>query len=300
MGSKFFKLHSLKTRVTLFTLGSFLLILWLLTLYVSQLMKQDMQGLVGRQQFSTVSIVAADLNDEVLSRMEALDSVATSLAPKLTVSAAELQKALESPPVFHRLFNAGSFVVGMDGTAIASFPTSAGRVGVNYMDRDHVVAALKEGKASVGKPMLGKVVNTPVIVMVVPIRDPQGKVIGALNGVTDLSMPNFLDRISKAALGKTSNFTVVSSRYRISVASSDKKRVLLVLPPPGVNTYLDRNKLRATRATTSWSTRLASRKLHPSRGFLRHSGICMPDCPPRKHLPRFAPCNDACYWPPSS
>ena len=241
MGSKFFKLHSLKTRVTLFTLGSFPLILWLLTLYVSQLMKQDMQGLVGRQQFSTVSIVAADLNDEVLSRMEALDSVATSLASKLTVSAAELQKALESPPVFHRLFNAGSFVVGMDGTAIASFPTSAGRVGVNYMDRDHVVAALKEGKASVGKPMLGKVVNTPVIVMVVPIRDPQGKVIGALNGVTDLSMPNFLDRISKAALGKTSNFTVVSSRYRISVASSDKKRVLLVLPPPGVNTYLDRN-----------------------------------------------------------
>jgi PAS domain S-box-containing protein len=241
MNPKFFQLHSLKTRVTLFTLGVFVISIWLLTVYASQTLRQDMQRMVGQQQFSTVSMVAAELNDEVLNRLDALEVIAASIAPAVAGGAAQVQKTLESRPVFQRLFNSGSVVVGMDGTAIASFPVSAGRVGVNYLDRDYIVAVLKEGKSSVSKPVLGKVLNMPVIVMVVPIRDPQGKVIGALGGVTDLGKPNFLDRISRMTSSKTSNFTVVSSQHRISVTSSDKKRVLMVLPPPGVNPYLDRN-----------------------------------------------------------
>ncbi|MEI6734017.1 MAG: PAS domain-containing protein [Comamonadaceae bacterium] len=241
MNSNYFRLHSLKTRVTLFTLGIFLLSIWLLTAYVSRTLRQDMQDMVGKQQFATVSMVAADINDEVLARLDALELVAKSIAPAIALGAADVQKSLENRPVFLRQFNAGSLVLGLDGTAIAAFPVSAGRVGVNYLDRDYVVAALKEGKSSIGKPVLGKVLNMPLIVMVVPIRDPQGKVIGALSGITDLGKPNFLDRISKIASSKTNNFTVVSAQYRISVTSSDKKRVLMVLPPPGVNAYLDRN-----------------------------------------------------------
>ncbi len=241
MNSNYFRLHSLKTRVTLFTLGVFLLSIWLLTAFVSRTLRQDMQDLVGAQQFATVSMVAADINDEVLARFDALNLVAVALPSAISKGDAAVQTMLESRPVFNRQFNLGSFVVGMDGTAIASFPVSAGRVGTNYLDRDYIAAALREGKSLVSKPVMGKVANTPVFGMATPIRDPQGQVIGALIGTTDLGKPNFLDRISKIASSKTNNFTVVSAQYRISVTSSDKKRVLMVLPPPGVNAYLDRN-----------------------------------------------------------
>jgi PAS domain S-box-containing protein len=241
MKSKFFPWNSIRTRLTLFTLGIFVVSIWVLTVYASYVLRQDVQRLTGEQQFSTVSLVAGDINDEVKFRMDALEIVARDFITTTPGSASETQVILDSRPIFQRVFNLGSFVVDMDGKAIASFPTSAGRVGINYMDRDYIVAALKEGRSSLGKPEFGEVLNMPVIVMAVPLRDAQGKVIGALSGVTTLGKPSFLDRISRATPGKTSHFTVVSAQHRISVTSSDKKRVLMALPPPGVNAYLDRN-----------------------------------------------------------
>jgi hypothetical protein len=62
-----------------------------------------------------------------------------------------------------------------------------------------------EDKASIGQPFVGKVVHALVFVMAAPIRDPQGKVIGALAGVTDLGKPNFPDIIAENRYGKTAS-----------------------------------------------------------------------------------------------
>jgi hypothetical protein len=44
-------------------------------------------------------------------------------------------------------------------TALASLPVSLGRVGVNYIDRDQVAVALKDGKPHIGKPVIGKLLK---------------------------------------------------------------------------------------------------------------------------------------------
>ena len=49
--------HSIKTRVTVFTLATFVLCLWALALYVSSVQHRDMQSLLGEQQFLVVSLV---------------------------------------------------------------------------------------------------------------------------------------------------------------------------------------------------------------------------------------------------
>ncbi len=233
--------HSIKTRVTLLTLGIFIASLTSLTFYVSRLVQDHLQKVLGEHEFATVSMVAADLNTEVQSRLDGLELVARTLAANLPQGAAAAQNTLENLPRFQTFFNAGGYVTGPDGTVIASVPTSVGRVGVNYMDRDHVVAALKGGKSTVGKPVLGKLLNTPVVSMAAPIRDPQGKVIGAIVGVIDLGKPNFLDKITQGAFNKTGVVSIVAPQYRVTVTSSDKKLVLFALPAPGVNPYLDRN-----------------------------------------------------------
>jgi diguanylate cyclase (GGDEF)-like protein/PAS domain S-box-containing protein len=241
MNLQFFQLRSIKTRVTLFTLAIFVLSIWLISIYASRTLQGDMQRVLGEQQFATVSMEAGDINDDVQDRLDALEVIAATLAPALAGGAAATQTALESKPVFQHLFNSGSFVTGMDGTAIASFPVSIDRLGINFMERDHVAAALKRGQSSVSKPVISKALNNPVIGMAVPIRDPKGQVIGALIGVTDLGKPNFLDKIVKATFNKAGIVSVISPQHRITVASSDKSLVMAALPAPGVNPYLDKN-----------------------------------------------------------
>ena len=55
-----FQWRSLKTRVTIFTLAIFTLGIWSLTFYASRMLREDMQRLLGEQQFSTVFFAATE------------------------------------------------------------------------------------------------------------------------------------------------------------------------------------------------------------------------------------------------
>ncbi|WP_296494487.1 EAL domain-containing protein [Rhodoferax sp.] len=233
--------HSLKTRLTLFMLAVFVLSIWALSLFTSRLLQEDMERLLGEQQFSTVSFVAAQVGEELVERFDALDQIAKQAGADLTRSAPAMQTLLEQRPMLQNLFNAGTLIVGPDGNTIASVPVASGRVGVNYLDRDHIAEALKEGKRAIGKPVIGKQLQAPVFGMAVPIRNAQGQVIGAMSGVIDLSKPNFLDKITRSNFGRTGGFLIIDPRYRLIVTATDKKRIMEVLPAPGVNRFVDRN-----------------------------------------------------------
>jgi hypothetical protein len=71
--------RSLKTRLTIVTLVFFLISIWSLSFYVSRMLREDMQRLLSDQQFSTVSVLAADLNRALDDRMGALQGVASSI-----------------------------------------------------------------------------------------------------------------------------------------------------------------------------------------------------------------------------
>ena len=240
MNWNIFQWRSLKTRVTVLTLAIFVISIWSLEFYISRMLREDMQRLLGEQQFSTVSFIAAAVNGELDFRFQSLKDVAGQVSPAMLGNTAAMQVLLEQRAVFQMLFNGGTFVAGMDGTATASVPLSAGRRGVNYMDRDFIVAALKEGKATIARPVMGKQLGSPIFVMAVPIRNAHGKVIGVLAGVTDLSKPSFLDNVTQNSYGKTGAYLLNAPKHRLIVTSSDKSRRMQPLPPPGVNKMLDR------------------------------------------------------------
>lgn len=222
-------------------LAMFVVTIWALTLYAGGVVRGDMQRLLGEQQFSTVSIVAAQINGEVESRLQALERYAKGrITPDLAANAAAVQQRLEQSPTLQSMFNAGLFVTDASGTAIASIPVSAQRVGVNYMERDHVAAALKEAKTRVSEPVIGKKLRAPVVSMAAPIRDSQGKVVGSVVGVTDLSKPNFLDKVTQNRYGKAGGYIIAAPKYRLIVTATDKTRIMTAFPAPGVNRLFDR------------------------------------------------------------
>lgn len=240
MASKVHPWHSVKIRVTLSVLAIFLISLWSLSYYASAMLRKDMQQMLGTQQFSTASSAAADVNHELADRIEALEIVAASVNPATLSNTATMQTFLERLPLLQRLFNGGVIAYRLDGTAIAEVPLAAGRVGINYMDIDTIAAALKEGKSTIGRPVVGKKLLAPVFGMTAPIRDAQGQVIGAVSGVINLDQPSFLDRITEARYGTTGRYLLVAPQYRMVVTATDKSHRIEILSAPGSNPLLDR------------------------------------------------------------
>jgi hypothetical protein len=241
MNPKRFQWRSLKTRVTLFTLIIFVISIGSLTFYISRLLQDDMQRALGEQQFATVSFIAAQVNDELSHRLAAVELIAKQIDAPLMGNPTALQALLEQRPLLQVLFNGGIFITAPDGTAIASLPQSVGRVGSNYMDRDSVALALKEGKTVISRPVIGKKLGAPLFTMAAPVRDAHGKTTGTLVGVVDLGRPNFLDKITQNRYGQTGGYLLIAPQHNLIVTATDKSRIMQPLSVPGLNAMHDRH-----------------------------------------------------------
>ena len=231
--------HSLKTRITIATLLIFLAGIWSLSYYATRILRQDMERLLGEQQLSAVSMIAEQVERELAHRLETLKTVAELSAPALLAGPTALQLFLQRQPHLQVPFNGGVFATGTDGTAIAALPFSSKQIGMNYGDRDYLISALRDGKATVSRPLIGKNSQGPVFVMTVPIRNKQGKITGALAGVTHLGESNFLDQVSQSRHGKNGGYILVAAEQRTIVTASDPNHELQTLATRGSNALFD-------------------------------------------------------------
>jgi len=230
--------QSLQTRVTLFTLAIFLVSIWSLAFYGNRILREDMQRLLGEQQFSTVDVVAADIAREVNDRLTALELTARKTNPEQLRRAGALQSLQEDHPILRKLFNAGIIAYQFDGTVAAD--SAAGQIGRDHGDAAAVAAALRHGQAGIGRPLRARDGGAPLFGMTVPMRDAQGKVIGAMTGMTSLGQPSFLDNMTSRRYGKTGGYLLVAAADRLVVTASDPSRVMESLPGPGISAALER------------------------------------------------------------
>jgi diguanylate cyclase (GGDEF)-like protein/PAS domain S-box-containing protein len=271
MHLKLFQWRSLKTRVTLLTLAIFLISVWALALSASRMLREDLQLRIGEQQLATVSLLAAHIDDELRVRLSALEKAAGNVTPAILANGVALQGLLAQRPVLQVLFSGGVWVTKMDGVAIAEFPATADRLGLSFMDRDHISSALKEGKSTVGRPIMGRALHAPVVGMAAPIRDHQGRVIGALVGVINLGQPNFLDKITQSHYGKSGGYLLVAPQHHLFVTATDQSRVMQATPAAGLNAMHDRYMQGYEGFGTALSSRgveeLSAAKGIPSAGW---------------------------------
>lgn len=221
--------NSIRTRVAAAMLAIFLVSIWSLSYVVSVMLKKDMERLLGSQQVSTVSMLAANINQELTVRLEALKTVAATMGPDVLGSSAALQTFLKDRPVLRGFFNGGVMVCRTDAMAVAEAPLAACQA-----------IALQRGLSSIGPPFMDKTLAAPVFGMSTPIVDAQGRLVGALAGMTDLSKPGFLDALLATGYGKSGGYVLVAPQHRRVVTASDKSRTMEVLPAPGTHPLLDR------------------------------------------------------------
>jgi diguanylate cyclase (GGDEF)-like protein/PAS domain S-box-containing protein len=231
--------RSLKVRVAVFTLLIFFVSIWTVIIYASNALRADMQRFLGEQQFSTLSVVAQDINENLIERQQALEAIARLLPPIMARGPAALQADLQQRPL-QILFNGGVFITGPDGTAIADIPLSAGRIGTNYLDREFIAKPLADHITVIGQPTLGKKLGAPVFSIATPILDAQGKVAGALVGVVNLGLTSFLDKVTQGKYGKTGDFLLIDRQHKVVVTASVKSLTMKPTLAPGVHVMHDR------------------------------------------------------------
>ena len=233
-------LNSIQTRVTLTTLLIFLLSLWSLSYYASQMLRKDMERLLGEQQRSEVFYLAAELNHGLEERRDALKTVARSVSSAMLGDQAALLALLNERPLLRGLFNGGLLAYRWDGSAMAALALAGGPVADRVGDLAPLLPALLQDGIAMGRPVLDPNSHAAVFGMLVPIRDAKGQAIGALGGLTDAGKTSFLDQITQGRYGRTGDYFLVAPQHRLIVTASDPSRSMDVFPAPGSNPSVDR------------------------------------------------------------
>ncbi|MEI7430759.1 MAG: PAS domain S-box protein [Betaproteobacteria bacterium] len=263
--------YSIKAKITLATLITFLGILWTLCYYATFMLREQIEQLSGEQQLSTVTYAAAELNGKLEERVAGLETAARAINASLLSNPAAAQKFIANRLELQALFNDGVRVYRKDGTAIASMPYSSERVGLNYLDRDYLSGALHDGKSTIGRPVVGKTLKAPIFLIAVPILNSQNQVVGALSGVTNLGKPNFLDKISESRYGKSGGYLLVDTQHRLIVTATDKSRIMEKIPVPAASSthgrLLSGFEGSAVYVNTQGVEVLASHKIIPVSGW---------------------------------
>jgi PAS domain S-box-containing protein len=217
---------SLKTRLTITTLLIFITSLWSFSYYISQMLHQDMERLLGSQQLMTVTYAAHKLNQELVARIDALHMVAEAVTGARMHDVMLMQDFLEGLPLLLRLFNGGVTVYQANGNSVA---TSSMREDAQLIDGRTLSMAL-HGRPGIGRPVMDSGTREAAFGMAVPIRDAGGEVIGALVGVVKLDGADFLEMAATARYGQTGGFMLVAPQERLVIAATDPRRVMTTLP----------------------------------------------------------------------
>lgn len=270
-----FDLRSLQTRITIGVLLLGLFVLWSAVFALGHTMRRDMETTISHQQFSTVSLIAGELDRSIRERQQIINIIADGYRLSRLADSPEAQDSLERHPLPESIFNWGVLVIDRQGIAVASIPRQLKRTGVNFLDYPGIKHVLSGAGATITDPLFSEHSQQPIFAIMAPIHDEQKKVVGVVVGVTNLNRPNFLDQIGATKYGVTGDFLITAPKTRSYVTASDKRRLLKSGPARGVNavydSYIDGYEGSGLARSSRGVLELSSSKQIPSTGWLMQS-----------------------------
>jgi len=233
------RLGSLKSRITVAALVILLAGIWSLSIFASQMLRRDIERMLGDQQYSIVTLIATQIEEEMAGRILALSRTNSLVADAMLRGNAALQTFVDSRVNLMAMFNGGIVVTDAAGEIIADSTSPRRHINAAGIDAEALESVLRKGQATVSRPTQGRNAQSARFAIAAPVFDRDNKVIGALIGITDIDGQNFLDSISRNRYGRTGRYLLVDARHRLVITSTSQRRVLERLPPPGARPMID-------------------------------------------------------------
>ena len=214
-------------------------ILSCMALFTFLYLEKQFMATISRQQFSTVQVIADELDSKILMTRRQLVALAS------VIQAADLRD-LERADRFLRLqpdeletFDSGLFLLSASGRLLAASPPAQELVGRDYSFRDYFKQTVATGRPMVSEPFQSsRSSGHPIIVFTAPVVDRGGHLLGLLCGSLDLLKPNYLGKLAASRLGPHGYFYLFNNQ-RTMLVHPDQGRVLKRDVPPGANRLFD-------------------------------------------------------------
>lgn len=217
--------HSLKYRVALATAVVVTFIILARALFAQFYALHSIKAMRQAQQETLVKLVAEQLDDKFETRADDLRRLARQLAPMLGHAPADMRRFAAQAVVMPQIFNA-VFLVWPDGDMAFSTAVPGGQR-IHLADRDYFREILSGSEFAVSDPLRGRTTDSPGVVLAVPLRGPDGKLLAVVGGVLNFTESNFLGQLAHSRVGLTGSYCLVSSgtnpRYAIH---PDQSRIL--------------------------------------------------------------------------
>lgn len=231
---------SLKTKVTLlFPMVITVLFACLLLLMYSFLQKY-IKETVSNQQYQIVSVLADDIDRNVVHNVEVLVSVAEKITPGMVSDPQKALLYLKQQSEHLLVFDNGMSVFTPEGRLVAELPLGLERTGTDYSFREYFRQTVATRKPIVSDPYeSSQKHHNPAIMFTAPIFSDSGALIGVLGGSADLNSSAFVGRLTNVKIGK-SGYTFLFNEDRLMVLHPDTSRIMKHDIPLGSNKLLDR------------------------------------------------------------
>lgn len=199
------------------------------------LLREELLLFTGEQQRSALNLLTTEVNHGLQDRLGTLQTVAARIAPTQVNDPTALQAFLLERPFLVGQFNAGAMIWNQQEVLQAQVHFLKDGSDLNKLEPSELRRVLWDGETVIGRIQFHPPLTAVGLALTVPIRNPQGVVIGVLAGAIQLAQPNFLSQLTSHRYGKTGNFFLIDARQRLILATSDAPRLMERLPTAGIS-----------------------------------------------------------------
>jgi diguanylate cyclase (GGDEF)-like protein/PAS domain S-box-containing protein len=187
--------------------------------------RDDIQRLLMQGDSDDSERTAALLATKIDMLQGTLISVARQTQPAMWQDPAAMTQFLADKPAIGALFDS-VFAAQANGDMLARLVKGAPTANLpNIADRAYFQKALKTDQPVVSEPIVGKVSNSPIVVISIPVLSSEGKVTGIIAGSLTLESTSLFSEVTRQPRQAGSS-TLIMNRVGILLAHPDAKRVM--------------------------------------------------------------------------
>lgn len=150
-------------------------------------------------------LIRNDIAQQVNQRLGALERLARHIP-----TPAEDALARRGVGHLEGLFD-GLILVDTDSRILDDWPVDSGRLSQNVGDRPYARFMHAVQRPHISEPFVGRVSGSPLVMMLVPLRDARGRYTGFLGGLVDIAKGPFFDGFDHLRLGDDGVVTITTA-----------------------------------------------------------------------------------------
>lgn len=209
----------LANRGVVLFVGAIVLTVIFVSLANMAISRQELERQARNQVETVARMVAYELDRKLLVRF----SVLAEAAETMSMDAGSFRNfsglLMERQQPLHHLFRS-IFLLDEAGTLLEEYPDTNQLTGINLSDRAYFRDTAAQLTPQISEPFISHATKHPSVVMTAPVFDHNRGFVGLFAGFIDLTSSNFLNEVSRMAIGNEGYITV-ASRSGLMLAQQD-------------------------------------------------------------------------------